>query len=209
MGPLSKITEASLDALRARLTAVVSEKRYAHILAVEREVERIGPLFLDAEQQARLRAAALLHDAAKGYSEEEQKRLLDEAGVTLDPSEQQAPPVWHARITPYLIRTRYPAFAFEDILSAVDKHTAGDAQMSVFDKLLFLADYIEETRPQASCREIRVRFYRDMQGCETKTERERLLDGTVRDVLAATMTWLLSQGKPVSLASVEAYNSLL
>ena len=209
MGSLSKITEAALDALRVQLIPALSEKRYAHILAVEREAERLGPLFLDAEQQMHLRAAALLHDAAKGYSEEEQERLLYEAGVTLDLSEQLAPPVWHARVTPYLIRTRYPGFAFEDVLSAVDKHTVGDKHMSVFDKLLFLADYIEETRVQSACLEMRARFYRDIQSCETREEREQLLDRTVKDVLAGTMTWLLSQGKPVSFSSVEAYNALL
>ena len=61
MSSLSEINEEMLDTLRQRVGTGMSEKRYRHTLGVEREIARLGEIYLPDRIQE-LRAAALLHD---------------------------------------------------------------------------------------------------------------------------------------------------
>ena len=61
MPTLPNITEEMLSDLRATLEARISPKRFCHTLGVEREIERLGQIYLP-DKLLSLRAAALLHD---------------------------------------------------------------------------------------------------------------------------------------------------
>ena len=152
------ITESMLDGLREAIASQMSEKRFRHTAEVEKMVARLGELYAP-EKIPTLRAAALLHDITKEYSDEEQLALLAEQGITLRPDEAAAPKIWHAITAPAVIARDYPRFATDAVLSAVRWHTTGRAGMTLCEALLYLADYIEAGRRFADCVALREAFW--------------------------------------------------
>ncbi|MBV8727774.1 MAG: bis(5'-nucleosyl)-tetraphosphatase (symmetrical) YqeK, partial [Candidatus Eremiobacteraeota bacterium] len=106
------------------------EHRYAHSLRVARFAERLA--YRHGQSPRRARVAGMLHDLARLYSED---RLLEECArrsMTVDEYERKHPLVLHARVSAALASEM---FGIEDpvILSAIRKHTLGDAEMSALD----------------------------------------------------------------------------
>ncbi len=121
----------------------LSEKRFLHTLGVRRCALRLAELCMP-EYSDSLEVAALLHDITKELPREEQYRLLSLSGETvcLDGSVG----VLHSLTAPYVIKRDFPSFSEPIILGAVYNHTTGSPDMSTFDEIIFLADFIEETR---------------------------------------------------------------
>ncbi len=181
-----ELTELS-DAVRATM----SEKRFRHTKSVEEEIARMGALYLP-EKIPELRAAALLHDIAKELPTEEQQEICR---TNDDPDLAHAirsPAIMHGHTASYLIPIIYPKYALPEIISAVYKHTTGAEEMSVFDKLLFLADFIEPERPWQVCQDVRRSFWDAMP--DTEPERIRRLDETVLYILEFTVQYLRDKG---------------
>ena len=140
--------ESVIREVKARL----SEKRFEHTLGVCDMAEHICSYCLP-EDREEVFFAALLHDIAKELTECELKDILAKEGITL--TEADALPVLHSYAAPYIVKRDFPELATPKILSAVEKHTVGDACMSVFDEIIFLADYIERGRSYRDCIETR------------------------------------------------------
>lgn len=167
---------STLDALREQIAKVLSPSRMAHTLGVERAVARMARLYCPKEEQM-LRAAALLHDVTKEYSEAQSAAVLAREGVTLRPDEQATPAVHHAITAPFEIARLYPAYASDALLSAVRWHTTGHADMTLAEALLYLADVIEEGREYAACVALRERFWRaDIDAMDKEARMAHLVD---------------------------------
>ena len=136
------VNEEKLSSLRKKVGEGMSEKRYLHTLAVEDMAAKMAK-YLCPEKEGILRAAGLVHDITKELSFEEQLRILNSDSFILSKSDIESPEVLHAYTAKIIIKEKYPSFSSSEILSAVEKHTLADAVMSVFDKIIFLADYIE------------------------------------------------------------------
>lgn len=141
-----------------RLTALVrqrlSENRFSHTLGVMRAAEMLGNYCL-SDKIDELKVAALLHDIAKELPLDEQKALILGGGGTLTEEDISCAPVIHSFAAPYVVKKDFSDFAIGEVLSAIRFHTTGDASMSVFDEIVFLADFIEDTRPYKACKELR------------------------------------------------------
>ena len=61
-------------------------------------------------------------------------------------------PAIHSFAAVPIIKHSFPEYATKDILSAVFNHTLGCADMSLFDKIIFLSDFIEDGRKYESCK---------------------------------------------------------
>ena len=142
------------EAVRAEL----GEKRFSHTIGVINAARLLGEKCLP-EKVEELACAALLHDVTKELSDEEQATLLKDEWCTLSPDEKESPQIFHSYTAPYVIRARFPEYATEEILSAVRKHTVGDEEMTVFDMIIFIADYIEDGRTYSECVEVREYLY--------------------------------------------------
>lgn len=202
------ITPEQLDALRQQVRTVLSVNRLTHTLSVEEEAAGMAGLLLPEKENA-VRAAALLHDITKQMPLPQQEALCRSAGIVLTAEDLAAPKTLHARSAPARILAEFPTFATPEILDAVRLHTTGGAGMSVFSKIIFLADYTEPLRPYPACRETRASFWWEMNAAESAAARLQVLDRTVLAVLAATMVHLLQSGQTVALDSLRAYNQLL
>ena len=201
-------TEDKLNDLREHLSAVMSPKRYAHTCAVERMVVRLGELFCP-EQIPELRAAALLHDITKEQTLEEQLQLCTRFDIPLEPTATLAHKTLHARTAAALIPEQFPAFATETVIRAVRWHTTGCADMTITDQLVYLADYIDDSRKFPDCVRLRDYFWGAAPDKMDAPSRQNHLYDTLILSFDMTIRNLLGEGVPISLDSVMARNALL
>lgn len=200
--------EAELDALREAVRGEMSPRRFTHTAAVEEMVARLAALYCP-EKTYILRAAALLHDLTKEQKETEQEALCEAHGIELTPADRLAPKTHHAKTAAALIPVKYPAFAHEEVISAVRWHTTGRADMTLGEKLIYLADYIDESRTFPDCVTLRTCFWSAHPERMTPEERLILLDDVIILSFDMTVRALLEEGTPISPDTVNARNSLL
>jgi nicotinate-nucleotide adenylyltransferase len=200
-------SESELSALRESLRAQMSEKRYAHTVAVEDMVARLCAVYCPEETNL-LRAAALLHDLTKELKNGEQLAIFQAHGVTLRPDEQASPKVWHGMTAALEIPARFPDFADPELIKAVRWHSTGHANMTLPEAILLLADYIEEGRSFPDCIALRNRFFKVEPAAMTLPERRRHL----RDILLLSFDYTLSElqasGSSVCLDTLAAREDL-
>ena len=153
-----ELSEKTLSVLRERVRDYLKPKRYLHTLAVEEEAARLGKLFLPERINA-LRAAALLHDITKRDDIEKQLQYCSEFGIIYDVSERSSPKLFHAKTAAELARRDFAEFVDDEIISGIRWHTTGRAEMTTFESIVYLADYIEKTRTFPDCVELRWYFW--------------------------------------------------
>jgi predicted HD superfamily hydrolase involved in NAD metabolism len=119
------------------------DHRYAHVVRVARSAELLAQHHaLDANTA---RVAGLLHDLARLYSTDQLVEECARRDIPIGAFERRNPIVLHAPLGAALARE---GFGVTDpaVLSAIAKHTLGDAVMSQLDSVLYLADALEPGR---------------------------------------------------------------
>ncbi len=195
-----------LSELRQRIEGYLSGYRLSHTLSVERECRALAKYFmLDESSTFKLQVAALLHDITKQKTAEEQLSLCREFGIVLRPGEENTPKILHARTGAYMARRDFPDLVDDKIFHAIYCHTTGCESMNLYDKLLYLADYIEPERTFESCVKLREYFY----SRKKESNRFYLLNDTVILSLEMTVKELMEAREPVCADTVDAWNSLI
>ena len=169
-----KIKESVLERITGFLKENVSESRFSHILGVKEEITRMGEIYLPSEI-FELQIAALLHDITKEYSVKKQLQLCEKYGIMLEESDKKAPQVIHSRTGAYVAYEAFPDIVTHKIAGAIYKHTLASENMSLFDKLLFVADFTECGRTNEFCVKVRDRFWQGMKKCADQKSKLRLL----------------------------------
>ncbi len=203
-----EISESEIEVLRGKIAAKMTEKRYLHTLAVEDMAARISDLYCP-EKKSKLRAAALLHDMTKELSYEEHIAIFKEHGESLLPEDLRAPKTFHARSAAILIPMVYPEFSDIEIINAVRYHTTGCASMTLFEKIIYLADYIDDTRTYEDCVKLRGMFWDAEPQKMSDEDRIKHLDFVLLQALNMSIGSLIDDGKIISCDTVSARNSLL
>lgn len=202
-------SERALDALREQVRGRMSPKRFAHTLGVEQTVCEMAALYCP-EMAGMLRAAALLHDCTKEYSERETREVLKAARVSLRPDEEESPQIHHAITAELEIPRLYPDFADAALLSCVRWHTTGHENMTVPEALLYLADVIEPTREYPACVALRKRFFDADPAAMSAGERAAHLCDVLRASLVGVRESLMAKNAPVcadTLCAIEYLKS--
>ncbi len=131
----------TIDYIKTWLEEKLPSKRFQHSLGCAEAAQKLAKLFNQDEDKAYL--AGLVHDCAKNYDD---AYLLDLIKNVIkegfDLSELKNPKTYHAIVGAYLIQKEFEIFD-EDIISAVRNHTIGKTNMTIFEKIIFLADKIE------------------------------------------------------------------
>ena len=131
----------STDYIINWLSKNLSEKRYNHSLGCAQTAKKLAHLFNQDEDKAYL--AGLVHDCAKNFSEDKLINIVrNEVKEGFLESELKNPKTYHAIAGSYIIQKEFEIFDPE-IISGVRNHTIGKLNMSLFDKIIFLADKIE------------------------------------------------------------------
>ena len=205
---MTKITEKMLDTLRENVKGSMSQKRFVHTVAVEEMVARLCALYCP-EHTLQLRAAALLHDLTKELTPAAQEELCAAYDIPTDDLQRLSPKTYHAKTAAARIVRDFPQFADPLIVDAVRWHTTGHSCMTLTEKLLYLADYIDDSRTFSSCVLLRRYFFGAEPELMTKEERERHLRATLLLSYEHTLKDLLAEGAPIDEDTIRARNELL
>jgi nicotinate-nucleotide adenylyltransferase len=200
--------DASLDSLRESLATLMSPKRYEHTCAVERMVVRLGELYCP-ERIPELRAAALLHDLTKEESLEKQLQMCREFDIMVRSEDVLAPKTFHAKTAAGRIARDYAAFATDTVVNAVRWHTTGRADMMLTEQLLYLADYIDDSRKFPDCVRLRDYFWNVRPENMDREARLAHLRNTLILSYDMTIRNLLTESVPISADTVLARNDLI
>ena len=180
-----------LRTLRPVALSYLKYKRIPHVLGTEQEAIRLAERYGADVEKARV--AALLHDCTKKLDMEEQLALCRRYGIQLDELEQKALKLLHSKTGAAIARD---VFGVDDeIYRAIWWHTTGHANMTLLEKIIYLADYIEPSRDFPGVDKLRSVCYKDLD--------EGLLLG-----LEMSIEEMTNMGNPVHHATIEARDAL-
>ena len=203
------IDKGALDALAKEVSeSGLSPKRLRHIFAVRDMAARLAGLYCP-EDSGILQAAALLHDITKELGTPEQISLCERYGIPRTRGDVLAPKCFHAMTAAALIPVLYPTFADARIVSAVRWHTTGRAGMTLDEKILYLADYIDESRTFPDCVTLRNLFWNAHPERMDMSARLAHLRTVLIVSYDMTIMGLIRDGVPVSPDTMLARNELL
>ncbi|MCI8651257.1 MAG: nicotinate (nicotinamide) nucleotide adenylyltransferase [Oscillospiraceae bacterium] len=157
-GVQADLTALSNEDLRACSLSMVYAKRHAHILGVEEEAVRLAKRW-GADQEL-ARRGGILHDCTKYLSLEEHLAICEKYGIVPDELERESPKLLHSKTGAALARNLYGQN--DEIYWAIYWHTTGKADMSLLEKIIYLADYIEPNRDFEGVEEMRRLCYEDL-----------------------------------------------
>ena len=181
--PLSKLRPVALSYLK--------HKRIPHVLGTEQEAIRLAERYGADVEKARV--GALLHDCTKKLDLPEQLALCERYGIPLDELERQTLKLLHAKTGAAIARDVFGVD--EEIYNAILWHTTGRAGMTLLEKILYLADYIEPSRDFPGVDKLRTVCYKD-------------LDAGLLMGLEMTIGEMNALGSPVHRATIEARDAL-
>lgn len=182
--PFAKLKEKSL--------ALHKEKRVAHVIGCSETAAALARRWgADETDAAR---AGILHDVTKALDGPEQLRLCEKYGIMTDMFERTNTKLLHAKTGSAVAKE---IFGENDaVYGAIYWHTTGKANMTLLEKILYLADYIEPNRVFDGVQKVRDLAFQDLD--------EALLLG-----LNMAMDELVREGKPLGQRSLEARDYLL
>ena len=150
----------SLEDLRCVALSMLDPRRIPHVLGTEETAAALALRWGADEESAR--RAALLHDCTKKFDKELQLALCRQYGIEPDAAERREGKLLHA-ITGAAVA--YADFGVSgEVRDAIRWHTTGKADMTLLEKIIYLADYIEPTRDFCDLTELRRLAFEDLDG---------------------------------------------
>ncbi|MDF7639166.1 bis(5'-nucleosyl)-tetraphosphatase (symmetrical) YqeK [Lactobacillus sp. ESL0791] len=120
----------------------MDEQRFAHCVRVSSTAQKLAEL--NGYDQDKAALAGFVHDYAKQVPVSEYREVIKTQGFDPDLLNWNRA-IWHGIVGTYFIK-RDLQITDPEILTAVDRHTTGDVQMTTLDKIVFMADFIEPGR---------------------------------------------------------------
>ena len=121
-------------------------KRYEHTLGVAYTATALAMRYGASLKDAEL--AGLLHDCAKCLTDEKRLAICEKHNISMNEIERRNPFLLHAKVGSYLAMDEFNV-TNSDVINAILNHTTGRPGMSLLEKIIFVADYIEPNRKQA------------------------------------------------------------
>lgn len=176
--------------LRSKLKTKLDPMRYEHSLSVSFTCMNLAMRYGYDIDKAEL--AGLMHDCGKRFTDEIILKKCINHKILVTDAEQKALPVLHAKYGAWLAENKY-GIEDPEIISAIACHTTGKADMSVLDKIVYIADYIEPRRYKAdNLPQMRKLAYED-------------LDKTMYEILKSTLEYLAKKGAVADPMTATAY----
>lgn len=178
------------DVIQKKLKNALDEPRYEHTLGVMYTAGCMAMAHGYDIKKAML--AGLLHDCAKCMSHEDRLLLCNKYAVEVTFSELENKALLHAKAGAILAKIEYD-ITDEDILHAITVHTTGEPDMSILDKIIYIADYIEPGRDKAPNLEyVRKLAYIDLDAC-------------MAQILYDTLNYLQTRGGSIDPTTERTY----
>jgi predicted HD superfamily hydrolase involved in NAD metabolism len=146
--------------LKKDLKKEMDESRYEHTIGVMYTCGALAMRYGYDLEKAML--AGLMHDCAKCMPNAKKLKMAEKNHLDISELERKNPFMLHAKLGALLAQKKYD-IDDEEILSAIRWHTTGRPQMSLLDKIVYVADYIEPKRDKApNLKEIRQMAFEDL-----------------------------------------------
>ena len=159
-GTSADLRRLDLEDLRCVALSMLDPRRIPHVLGTEETAAALALRWGADEESAR--RAALLHDCTKKFDKELQMALCRQYGIEPDAAERREGKLLHA-ITGAAVA--YADFGVSgEVRDAIRWHTTGKADMTLLEKIIYLADYIEPTRDFCDLTELRRLAFEDLDG---------------------------------------------
>lgn len=187
------------DCIKKTLKESLSEERYNHTLGTADCALKLAKKYGLDKKKAYL--AGLLHDCAKCKSNDELLKIIKQELKNINEGELQNYKTLHAPVGEYFARTMYNIDDSE-ILNAIRYHTIGRVNMSLFEKIIFLADKIEEnTRDK--------KYSEEIWQILDKNKGETGLDMALFRCFSETIKSLVNRELKICKTTIDVYNELL
>lgn len=183
--------------IKKYLKKVLTKERYHHTegvayIAVAMAM-RYNPDTTNSTFADKAMIAGMLHDCAKCMDNEEKLWICDKYKISYSKLEKENAFLLHGKVGAHIAKHEFD-IEDEDILNAITWHTTGRPGMSLLEKIVFIADYIEPMRkPLPEMDEIRQLAFTD-------------IDAALVKILANTLKYLESKGEPMDPMTQETYN---
>jgi predicted HD superfamily hydrolase involved in NAD metabolism len=172
---------------------LLPEKRYQHTLGVVESAIDLANRYGGNVERAEM--AAILHDIAKFFPVDVLRGFIESHKEIQNDVLSYHPSLWHAPVGAFYVKEQFN-IDDQDILDAITYHTTGRQGMTLLEKIVFLADYIEPGRKFPGVDEVREMAETD-------------LDLAVAKALANTTLFLVENYKQVYPDTISAYNDLI
>lgn len=178
--------------IEKKVKECLKPKRFRHTIGVKYTSVCLAMRYGEDLEKAAI--AGLLHDCAKNLSDEELLLICQEQGLPVSEAEERSPYLLHGKVGAWFAGTEY-GITDEDVLGAITWHTTGKPEMSLLEKIVFTADYIEPGRDSApNLKQLRQLAFTD-------------LDAAVTEILRQTLEYLRGEGKEIDPQTEFTYNS--
>lgn len=175
-----------LSEIRKKLKKELDKGRYEHTKGVMYTAGCLAMAHEYSVEQAML--AGLLHDCAKCIPNDDKIKICEKYDIPITPVEYESPYLLHAKLGAYLAETEYEV-KDPQILHAIKVHTTGEPDMSLLDKIIYIADYIEPGRDKApNLSYVRKLAFRNLDACMAEILRDTLKYLSGRDGSVDPMT---------------------
>ena len=195
-GTHADLKALDLPELRACSYSVMNgAKRIPHVSGVEEEAARLARRWGADEILAR--RAGILHDCTKYLGLEEQLALCRKYGLELDELEQRAVKLLHSKTGACIARDVFGEP--DEVYWAIYWHTTAKADMSLLEKIIYMADYIEPNRDFDGVERLRALAYQDLDqalllGVETTIQEMKEREQPIHPNTLQAQAWLRERG---------------
>ncbi|MBE6788261.1 MAG: HD domain-containing protein [Ruminococcaceae bacterium] len=145
--------------IKNELSQMLSEKRFNHSMQVALQAFKLAEIY--GEDTGKAFLAGLVHDCCKEISKAEQLKIINQFGIILTDIEKTEPNIWHGYAASGYITEKWE-IDDPDVCSAVKYHTCGRGNMSVLEKIIFVADLTSEDRNYPDSEKIREISYKNL-----------------------------------------------
>ncbi len=168
----------------------LSDKRYRHSCEVAKSAKRLAKKYGADPDKAEI--AGILHDIMKDTDKDEQLKIMDRFGIILNDIEAVTPNLWH-QISGAAYVENELNITDPDIVNPIRWHTSGKKDMTLMEKVVFIADFISDDR--------------DYKGVDKMREvAKESLDKAIIEGLSFTISELAQSEKAIVQDTFNAYN---
>jgi predicted HD superfamily hydrolase involved in NAD metabolism len=178
--------------LQHKLSKILTEKRFYHSLGVQAMSLALAARYGEDCDKAIL--AGLLHDCAKNLKNEVLLSECEKYGLGISEVERRNAYLLHGKLGAYYACQNYN-ISDKEVLSAIVYHTTGKPDMTLLEKILFVADYIEPGREADRIPELNI--IREAAFTD--------LDKAVLLILSNTLSYLEERGQEIDEMTKRAY----
>lgn len=129
---------------------LLSKKRFEHCVCVSNMAQQLAKTYGENENYAKI--AGMLHDVVKEQTPENLLKILKtDESINLNEIEKTSFKLWHAPAGAIYCK-KFLGLENEKILNAIACHTTGKANMTIFDKIVLVADNISFDRKNSNAK---------------------------------------------------------